>query len=118
MDQFEFIITAKGHHKLFKQVIDLVDNAPVVKTWKFTALIAPKETIEKRISKLDKPFIILYINLKEDKLKFIPITVEKYGKKQTIHIHLKNYTIRCSNKNTAAVNIFYFGKTFIKSNFV
>jgi hypothetical protein len=76
-----------------------VDNAPVLKTWKLTAFIDSNETIEKRISKLNQPFIIQDINLKEDQVKFIPINLEKYGKKQTIHIHLKNYTIRCSNKS-------------------
>ena len=97
-DQFEFIITAKGNHKSFKQVIDLVDNAPVIKTWKFTAFINSKETIEKRINKLDHPFIIHDINLKEDQLKFIPINLEQYDRKRTIHIHLKYHTIHCSNK--------------------
>jgi hypothetical protein len=97
-DQFEFIITTKGNHKLFKHVIDLVDNAPFLKTWKFTAFIDSKETIEKRMNKLDSPFIIQDINLKEDQVKFIPINLEEHGKKQTIHIHLKNHTIRCSNK--------------------
>jgi hypothetical protein len=97
-DQLELIITANGNHKLFKQVIDLVDNAPVLKTWKFTAFIDSKETIEKRINKLDSPFIIQDINFKEDQVQFIPIKLEKYSEKQTIHIHLKNHTIRCSNK--------------------
>jgi hypothetical protein len=97
-DQFELIITTKGNHKLFKQVIDLVDNAPFLKTWKFTAFIDSKETIEKRMNKLDTPFIIQDINLKEDQVKFIIINLEKYGKKQTIHIHLKYHTIHCSNK--------------------
>jgi hypothetical protein len=98
-DQFEFIITTNGKHKSFKQVIDLVDNAPVVKTWKFTAFIDSKAIIEKRINKLDSPFIIKDINLKENQVQFIPITLEENGEKQTIHIHLKNHTIRCSNKN-------------------
>lgn len=97
-DRFELIITANGNHKLFKQVIDLVDNAPILKTWKFTAFITSKETIEKRMNKLDTPFIIQDINLKEDQVKLIPINLENYSKKQTIHIHLKNHTIRCSNK--------------------
>jgi hypothetical protein len=97
-DQFEFIITAKGNHKLFKQIIDLVDNAPVMKTWKFTALVDSKETIEKRINKLDQQFIIQDINLKEDKVQFISINLRQYGKKQTIQIHLKSHTIRCTNK--------------------
>jgi hypothetical protein len=26
------------------------------------------------------------------------INLEKYGEKQTIHIHLKNHAIRCNNK--------------------
>jgi hypothetical protein len=98
MDQFEFIITAKGNDKLFKKVIDLVDNAPVLKTWKFTAFIDSKETIEKRINKLDHHFIIQDINLKENQVNFIPINLEQDSKKQTIQIHLKNYTIYCSNK--------------------
>jgi hypothetical protein len=59
----------------------LVDNAPVLKTRKFTAFIDSKETIEKRINKLENPFIIQDINLKEEKLKFIPISLEEYGKK-------------------------------------
>jgi hypothetical protein len=98
MDQFEFIITSNSNSKLFKQVIDLMDNAPVLKTWKFTAYITSKETIKKRINKLDQPFIMQDINLKEDPVKFIPINIGQYGKKQTIQIHLKNHTIRCSNK--------------------
>jgi hypothetical protein len=64
-DQFELIITAKGNHKLhklFKQVIDLVNNASILKTWKFTALTDSKETIERRINILDHHLI----NLKED----------------------------------------------------
>jgi hypothetical protein len=83
-----------------------VDNAPVFKTWKFTAFITSKETIEKRINKLDQPFIVQDINLKEDKLKSIPITLKKYVKKQTIHIHLKNHTICCSTK-TLHQSIFF-----------
>jgi hypothetical protein len=97
-DQFEFIITSNGNHKLFKKVIDLVDNAPVLKTWKFTAFIDSKESIERRINKLDSPFIIKDINLKENQVQFIPINLEQDSKKQTIQIHLKNYTIYCSNK--------------------
>ena len=41
--QLEFIVTANGNPEKFKQVIDLVDNAPILKDWKFTALLEPKE---------------------------------------------------------------------------
>jgi hypothetical protein len=44
-DRFELIITANGNPEYFKQVIDLVDNAPFLKDWRFTALIEPKEAI-------------------------------------------------------------------------
>jgi hypothetical protein len=109
-DQFEFIITSNGNHKLFKKVIDLVDNAPVLKTWKFTAFIDSKETIEKRINKLDSPFIIKDINLKENQVQFIPINLERDSKKQTIQIHLKNYTIYCSNKTLIQAIFFILEK--------
>jgi hypothetical protein len=68
MDHFKFIITAKGNHKLFKN-IDLVDNA-CIKTWKFTAFIDSKETLKKD-KQTDHHFIIHDINLKEDQVKFI-----------------------------------------------
>jgi len=41
--QLEFIVTANGNTEKFKQVIDLVYNAPILKDWKFTALLEPKE---------------------------------------------------------------------------
>jgi hypothetical protein len=109
-DQFEFIITSNGNHKLFKKVIDLVDNAPVLKTWKFTAFIDSKETIEKRINKLDSPFIIKDINLKENQVQFIPINLERDSKKQTIQIHLKNHNICCSNKTLIQAIFFILEK--------
>lgn len=46
-DRFEFIITANGNPEYFNQVIVLVDNAPLLKDWKFTAFIASKESIDK-----------------------------------------------------------------------
>jgi hypothetical protein len=42
-DQLKFIITANGNPEKFKQVIDLVNSAPILKDWKFTALLEPKE---------------------------------------------------------------------------
>jgi hypothetical protein len=45
IDRFKFIITANGNLENFKQVIDMVDNAPLLKDWKFTAFINAKEAI-------------------------------------------------------------------------
>jgi hypothetical protein len=92
-----------------------VDNAPVLKTWKFTAFIDSKETIEKRINKLDSPFIIKDINLKENQVQFIPINLERDSKKQTIQIHLKNYTIYCSNKTLIQAIFFILEKLSVNT---
>jgi hypothetical protein len=35
-DRFELIITSNGNLENFKHVIDLVDNAPLFKDWKFS----------------------------------------------------------------------------------
>lgn len=102
----EFIITSNGNPEFFKQVIDLVDNAPILKTWKFTAFITTNETIEKRLNRLDQHYIIHDIKMKEDLSEYIPINLESFSIKQTIHIHLKNYTIRCNN-NTIRQSIYY-----------
>ncbi|CAM4042224.1 hypothetical protein FLSI110296_10615 [Flavobacterium sinopsychrotolerans] len=102
----KFIITANGNPEYFKQVIALVDSAPILKTWKFTAFITTNETIEKRLNILDQHYIIHDIKMKDDLSKHIPINPESYAIKQTIHIHLKNYTIHCSNK-TLQQTIFF-----------
>jgi hypothetical protein len=88
-NQYELIITTKGNAKLFKQVIDLVDNAPQLKDWKFNGFITSKETIEKRLKKLDNPFIIQDINIKEDQVQFFSINLMQYGKKRPFMFILK-----------------------------
>lgn len=94
----KFIITANGNPEYFKQVIALVDSAPILKTWKFTAFITTNETIEKRLNILDQHYIIQDIKMKDDLSEYISINLENYAKKQTIHIHLKNYGVLCSNR--------------------
>ncbi|RKS14305.1 hypothetical protein [Flavobacterium sp. 120] len=105
-NKIDFIITANGNPEFFKQVIALVDSAPILKGWKFTAFITTDETIEKRLNRLDQHYIIHDIKLKEDLSEYIPINLESCPTIQTIHIHLKNYTIRCSNK-TIWQSIYY-----------
>lgn len=46
-DRLEFIITANGNPENFKQVFNLVDNAPLLTDWKFIALLEPKLPISK-----------------------------------------------------------------------
>ena len=45
----ELIITANGNSDYFNQVIQLIDNAPKLRHWKFTAFIQPIANIDKII---------------------------------------------------------------------
>jgi hypothetical protein len=56
-DKNKLIIAANGNPAYFKQVVDLIDNAPRLRTWIFIAFIQPKEDIERIIDKLDDPYI-------------------------------------------------------------
>nr|WP_315207497.1 hypothetical protein [uncultured Flavobacterium sp.] len=113
----ELIITSNGNPEYFKQVIALADSAPILKTWKFKALIISTESIEKRLTRLDQPYIIQDINLKQDKSEYILINLESCPTTQTIQIHLKNYTIRCSN-NTIRQSIYYILEEILGSIFL
>ena len=61
----EFIIIANGNPNYFNQVITLVDNAPVLKSWKFTAFIQPTTEIDKIIEGLDEPYIFQEVVLNQ-----------------------------------------------------
>jgi hypothetical protein len=94
----ELIITANGNPEYFNQVIDLVDNAPQLKNWKFTAFIQPTERIDKIIDGFDEPYIFQDITLKASELKFIPLDYDKITKKIDIMVFLKNYYLYCDTK--------------------
>ena len=73
----EMIITANGNPDYFHQVIHLVDNAPQLKNWKFTAFIQPTSEIYKISIGLDDPYIFQDITLKASELKFTPLDYEE-----------------------------------------
>jgi len=54
-EKAEFIITAIGNPDNFRKVIDLVDSAPKLRTWKFSAFIKPSEEIEELMNNLEEP---------------------------------------------------------------
>lgn len=97
-DKSELIITANGNPTYFKQVMDLVDNAPKLRTWKFKAFIQPKENIEKIIEGLDNPYIYPEITIKTSEIKFLPLGYDEESKKIDITVYLKNYNIHCDTK--------------------
>ncbi|RTY66769.1 hypothetical protein [Flavobacterium sp. LB2P53] len=97
-NKFELIITANGNPKYFNQVIDLVDNAPQLKTWKFTAFIQPTEKIEEIMKGLDEPYIFHEITLKASELTFLPVEYHEVTQKFDIVVFLKSYNLYCDTK--------------------
>jgi len=103
----ELVITAKGNPDYFSQVIQLVNAAPALRTWKFTAFIQPYERIDEMIEELDKPFIFQDITLKTSQLKFVGVNFYEDSKKWDIIIFCKQYNIYCDSKT------FYHAINFI-----
>lgn len=94
----ELIITANGKPEYFIQVIQLINNAPALKHWKFTAFIKPTKIIDEIINRLDETYILKEITIKKNEIKFLPITYEKGSKILDVHVYLKNYNIHCNTK--------------------
>lgn len=98
----QLIISANGNPDFFEKVIKLVDNAPRLQHWKFTAFIQPSEDIDDMEAGLDKPYVFKDINLKASELKFMPFQFEG-NKKIDMIVYLKNFTVHCNNKNLLQV---------------
>lgn len=94
----KLIITANGNADYFNQAIKLVDNAPIVKDWKFTAFIDATSVIDKIINGLDNPYIYQDITLKSSESKFIALDNNEEKSKLDLMVYLKNYTLHCENK--------------------
>jgi hypothetical protein len=94
----ELIITANGNPEYFNNVIELINNAPVLRHWKFTAFIQSTENIDKILVGLDDPYIFQEITLKTCEIKFLPLNYDDKIKKLNIIIYLKNYKIHCDTK--------------------
>jgi hypothetical protein len=94
----ELIITANGNPEYFNQVIQLIDNAPQLRHWKFTAFMQPIENFNEIIDGLDEPYIFQEITIKTSEIKFLPINYDNKIKKLDIIIYLKNYKIHCNTK--------------------
>jgi hypothetical protein len=97
-DKTRLIITANGNPEYFKQVVDLIDNAPRLRTWIFVALIQPTEDIEKIMDGLDNPYIFKDITIKASDIMFLPLNCDESCKKFDIMVYLKNYNIHCNTK--------------------
>jgi hypothetical protein len=99
----EFIVTANGSSNYFQQVTLLIDNAPRLRTWKFTAFLMPTEKINKVIEELEKPYIIRENTLKAKNLNFIALDHDHETHNFEIQIYLKNYNLLCNTKTLSQV---------------
>ncbi|MFD2891379.1 hypothetical protein ACFS5J_05055 [Flavobacterium chuncheonense] len=91
----ELIITANANPENSNQVIDLIDKAPALRHWKFTAFIQPTTKIKKVTKELSDHYIIPEITIKTNEIKFLPLSAED---KIDIVVYLKNYTISCNTQ--------------------
>jgi len=94
----ELILTANGNPDYFNQVINLVDNAPQLKNWKFTAFIQPMERIDEIMMGFDDPYIFHEMTLKASELTFLPVEYHEVSHKLDIIVFLKNYSLYCDTK--------------------
>jgi hypothetical protein len=97
-NKIEFIITANGNPEYYSQVMELIDNAPILKHWKLTAFIQPSHRIEQCINKMDADYIFQDIILKTDELKFLTIEYKQSSEKIDMIISLKNHQLLCNTK--------------------
>ena len=97
-EPIQLVISACGNPEFFEQVITLVDAAPKLKNWQFTAFIQPTQSIDEMEAGLDKPYVFKDITLKASELKFMQFQYEN-EKKIDMIVYLKNFTVHCTNKN-------------------
>jgi hypothetical protein len=97
-DKTELIITANGNVEYFGQVIDLVDNAPQLRKWKFTTFLQSIEKINRIINRLEQPYIIQELTLQSNESKFLPIDYDPIKAKIDTIIFLKEYNLYCNTK--------------------
>ena len=94
----ELILTANGNPEYFNQIINLVDNAPKLKNWKFTAFIQPTDRIEEIMKGLDDPYIFHEMTLKASELTFFPVEYHELSRKLDIVVFFKSYNLYCDTK--------------------
>jgi hypothetical protein len=84
-EEQELIITAEGNREYFKQVEELVDSAPIIENWIFTAFLQPRE--------LDYTSNFEDVELKPLEIWFLPLDSKSNPKSIGLRICLPNYEL-------------------------
>lgn len=95
-EKFEVVFTAVGDTNHFIHLFNLLDNAPPLRSWKFTAMMATQEQITHTISKIAKPFILRDITIQNNDQVFTSLHKADCLADNIIILNLKTQTIICN----------------------
>ncbi len=95
----ELIITADGDIALFSKVLELIEKAPVLKGWLFTAHKPPVGLTNMAIRMFDKDF-------NEETLHFYPIVEDEYPDEVSLVLTHKQYNIEEEEDFQTAMSIY------------
>jgi len=91
----ELVITAQGNKEYFADAYALVQEAPSIGTWEFTAL--------KPVQGLDFNFTLAEVNINPDEILFMPLEAEEYPDDVAIRLYHKAYTTEEGAKRNAVI---------------
>ena len=95
-DKYEIVLTSTGDTKHFLYLFTLLDNAPPLRSWKFTAMMANQEQVNQTLSNINKPYILRDITLQNTDDSFISLHKGECPADASIIITLKRHTVICS----------------------
>ena len=95
-DKCEIVLTSTGDTNRYVQLFTLLDNAPPLRSWKFTAIMANQEQVNRTLSNINKPYILRHITLQNIDHSFISLNKGECPAETSIIIKLKKYTVICS----------------------
>ncbi|SEP12126.1 hypothetical protein [Mucilaginibacter sp. OK283] len=89
-EEQEFVVTAEGNVDYFSKVEELIDDAPEIEGWLFTAFMPPRD--------LEYTRIFEDVELKPLEMWFLPLNNSKEPKSIGLRICLPNYELVANSK--------------------
>lgn len=98
-EKTEFIVSTNGNSDLIAAVLNLIDNAPQLWSWQFTACIESTNQINEVIKCMTDPFIFQEMSLKASQSIFLPLDHDQQSREYNIIFKCSNYSIFCNALN-------------------